>query len=50
MDHKFTVEFRIENMSQKDYDKLINLLKDVPNVKYKQLSKTPLTQAERTSI
>lgn len=46
----FTIEFRIENLEKKDYDKIITLLKEFDNVKYKEISKREKTIAERTSV
>jgi len=46
----YTVEFRIENLEQKDYDKLMALLRELDNVKYKELSKKEKSFSQRTSI
>ena len=46
----YTLEFRAEGLEKSDADNLLNILKNLQDVKYKEYSKLPKNQAQKTTI
>jgi len=46
----YILEFRVEDLSKEDCNKVLEVLKQLHNVKYKEFSKKELPFSKKTSI